>query len=56
MPATKGLVAAKLVESPISLRREKQALRLANAAKVSRVVQLLDDLDEPEKGHWLVLE
>ncbi|KAL3159446.1 Immunoglobulin [Trebouxia sp. C0009 RCD-2024] len=56
VPSTQEQVAAKLVDNPSSVRREKEALRLANAAKVTRVVQLLDDFPEPTKGHWLILE
>lgn len=52
---TREPVAAKLVDVPRCARRETKALQLAKAAKVPRVVQLIDVVaDEPNT--WLILE
>lgn len=54
---TREPVAAKLVDIQSCARRERNALQLAKAAKVSRVVKLIDEVeDETDKGTWLVLE
>ena len=54
---TREPVAAKLVHIQRCAEREKNALQLAKAAKVSRVVELIDEVeDDTDKGTWLVLE
>ena len=54
---TRDPVAAKLVDIQSCARRERNALQLAKAVKVSRVVDLIDEVaDDTDKGTWLVLE
>lgn len=54
---TREPVAAKLVDIQSCARRERNALQLAKAAKVSRVVDLIDEVDDDtDNGTWLVLE
>ena len=54
--ASGAVVAPKLVHIPHCVSKEVLALKLANGAGVPRVVQLLDEVPEPSKGTWLILE